>query len=260
MGHDPARGGLTRPPDNESGPGTSDSQNQTVHLLPPGMCFGFRVYFDNLRREELGALLFALTLHVPPDWITPSPPGDGAAGRPATKPALWHLLGHGKPLGMGRCSIALERLHLDSFDPTVTVPGHRYARVPDFQPLPPLTAPASPSERTAASTLCDEYLKHFYEGWDLASNGGTELRKVREQLVEMLRVLDDGVPIHYPPRSNGRYREVEHFENYTWFVANRGGREGSTVAKRQFANIYLPDPVKERNERDSRLPIDPTRP
>ncbi len=142
--HDLGAGGLTRPPDDKNRqPGTRDSQNQTVHLLPGGHA----VRLPGLLRQPAGRGAGGLALRADaprPARLDPSVACRGRSGRHSQSPgpALWHLLGHGKPLGMGRCSIAVERLHLDSFHPAD--PGHRYARVPDFQRLPALTAPGEP--------------------------------------------------------------------------------------------------------------------
>jgi CRISPR-associated protein (TIGR03986 family) len=257
--HNLAAGGLTRPPDDRNPkPGTRDSQNQTVHLLPQDMTFGFRVSFDNLRTEELGSLLFALTLRVPADWIPQTPVPATGVGLTASGPELWHMLGHGKPLGMGGCTIALERFHLDSFDPTD--PKHRYARVPDFGALPPLKDTATQNDKDVASNHSDEYLKHFHETWDKAVAADARLGPVREHLVEMLRVLDPNVPIHYPPRWNDSLpQRVRHYESYSWFVANRRALRRDGI-KRRPLNVLLPDPRDERNRPVTRLPLDPTGP
>lgn len=60
-------------------------QTQTTRIRPvrPGVCFQFRVRFENLRSEELGALWWALAL-------------PGEEGKP-----YHHKIGMGKPLGMG---------------------------------------------------------------------------------------------------------------------------------------------------------------
>lgn len=64
-----------------------ESQLTRIRPLKPGVRFTFNIHFENLRAEELGALLWALTL-----------PGD-------SKNVYRHKLGMGKPLGMGAVAI-----------------------------------------------------------------------------------------------------------------------------------------------------------
>lgn len=72
-------------------PGTTErkreSQLTSINPLRSGVCFRSKIHFENLRREELGALLWALTL-------------PGAEGTD-----YLHKLGMGKPLGMGAMKI-----------------------------------------------------------------------------------------------------------------------------------------------------------
>lgn len=70
-----------------------DTQHTLMKPVKPGVTFRFKVFFENLRNEELGALLWALVL----------PAGDNYR----------HKLGMGKPLGLG--SVRIEpRLVLSS--------------------------------------------------------------------------------------------------------------------------------------------------
>jgi CRISPR-associated protein (TIGR03986 family) len=67
-----------------------EHERQLTRLMPlkPGVSFTFKIHFENLRKEELGALWWALTL-----------PGPAAAG-------YCHRLGMGKPLGMGAVKLS----------------------------------------------------------------------------------------------------------------------------------------------------------
>ena len=67
-----------------------ESQHTCVRPLMPGVKFRFRIRFENLHPEELGALLWALTL-------------PGPTGR-----QYRHRLGMGKPLGMGVVSLSTQ--------------------------------------------------------------------------------------------------------------------------------------------------------
>lgn len=61
----------------------TDTQHTSIKPVKAGVRFRFRIYFENLRDVELGALLWALTL-----------PGEDGKD-------YCHSLGMGKPLGMG---------------------------------------------------------------------------------------------------------------------------------------------------------------
>jgi len=67
------------------------NQNRTVRgVLRPGACFEFSVDFENLTREELGGLLYALEMD------------DG----------MVHRLGYAKPLGFGSVKLKVKKLRL----------------------------------------------------------------------------------------------------------------------------------------------------
>ncbi|MCX7979099.1 MAG: TIGR03986 family CRISPR-associated RAMP protein, partial [Bdellovibrionaceae bacterium] len=66
---------------------STDTQHTQIKPVRAGVTFRFRIYFENLRDFELGALLWALTL--------PGEPGKDYC----------HSLGMGKPLGMGAVKI-----------------------------------------------------------------------------------------------------------------------------------------------------------
>jgi len=76
-----------------------DTQHTRFKPVKPGVQFEFRVHFENLSDEELGALCW--TLH---------PLGDGAVINDPSK-GYCHSLGMGKPLGMGAVKLDAT-LHL----------------------------------------------------------------------------------------------------------------------------------------------------
>ena len=233
---DPAAGGLRLPKDEDGRSGVQDSQNQTVYLLPKDMAFSFRVYFDNLTDTEFGALLFALNLEAPESWRQLEPDNLNP---------LFHALGHGTRLGMGRCSIRVRNLQLDQMDPAES--GCRYRMPPDLASTP--LAPGRPTCDAATTALSVAWQSLF----DLPdTDGEQEFNSIVLELVDMLRICDG--PIHYPNRWHvGMEREVEHFDSYTWFMANR---RGNPRRKRQPARRTLPLPTDESSGRDQ-LPIDP---
>jgi CRISPR-associated protein (TIGR03986 family) len=79
----------------ESSPNPKSTQHTQIKPVRAGVGFGFRIYFENLTREELGALAWTL-----------QPEGDRAE--------VAHKLGMGKSLGMG--SVRLSRIKLQLTD------------------------------------------------------------------------------------------------------------------------------------------------
>lgn len=76
-------------PDVEATEKERQHEDQLTRIVPlkPGVRFSFKIHFENLRREELGALCWVLTL-------------PGEAGK-----VYRHKIGMGKPLGMGAIAI-----------------------------------------------------------------------------------------------------------------------------------------------------------
>jgi CRISPR/Cas system CSM-associated protein Csm3 (group 7 of RAMP superfamily) len=77
-----------------------DGQNKTVEAVAPGVAFTFEVEYENVEDEDLGLLLFALTL-----WDD-----------------TCHKVGMGKPIGMGSAKIDITEL-------TALDPKARYAKL-----------------------------------------------------------------------------------------------------------------------------------
>ncbi|MCB9610311.1 MAG: TIGR03986 family CRISPR-associated RAMP protein [Polyangiaceae bacterium] len=237
--HVPANGGILRPADVDGRP-LRDSQNRTVHLLPPQLKFGFRVHFDNLTGAELGALVFAITLQQPDARRKTQGPtelrhalGYGKQDQSlkadeALPTELRHALGYGKPLGLGACSVEIDTYQLDVLGVGDT--KNRYAQVPTFEP----ETGVSDSE---ALLKC---LSTFWESVAKAEKQAPDLSSVRESLIDMVSIVPPEVPVNYPP---GRHWEVT--KHYEWFVQNRRGK-----------GALLPEPVQEREDK-GRLPRDP---
>lgn len=76
----------------QTGDGENDAVASRLKPLNPGATFKGTLRFHNLRQEELGALIWALT------W--------------GGNPRLRHSLGMGKPFGLGSVSVAIEGLQI----------------------------------------------------------------------------------------------------------------------------------------------------
>lgn len=180
-------------------------QNRTVHAVPPELKFGFRVEFDNLTHEEFGTLLFAIMLDAPRDWKS-------------NDQKLFHTLGYGKPVGMGRCAIQIQSIELHSAD--------RYQSMSFGK-----------NHRTDTPRVYTDAMDAFVNHWNQVAQD-PNLRTVRHQIIEMLSELPPDAVVKYPPvETDG----TGHNANFEWW----------SNAKRQ--GILLPDPSVERSDPDQRL-------
>lgn len=199
-----------------------DKQNQTVALCPPKMSFGFSVWFSNLTKEELGALVFSIHLT--------------GQSEPWTDHRLSHQLGRGKPLGLGACSVAIEGASLTqkersrySAESWAGVTGDQIVAAEDWQ------------------RELRECGRSFEQAWKTLEER-TNLIQVRDDLLEMLRSEPPGAPM-YPPVPPGK-------GGFVWFQRNaRGVHKEDRVGLQRL----LPVPVDERDP-EKRLPREPTAP
>lgn len=159
-------------------------QNQTVHVLPPELTFEFRIYFDNLTDEELGALLLSLSLDIPESWKPASQKGQ----RP------FHALGHGKPFGMGQCNIQPTRLVIDS--------ASRY----DCKQFSGITN----SDRTTDSEH-DSVKRTFTDQVDSILSDDN-IKSLYSEFIEMLINIPDGTSCRFPRVGNGQAAA-----DFTWW-------------------------------------------
>jgi hypothetical protein len=106
--HQPGAAELTPPH-----AGIKESQKRTVHPLPPGVRFTFRVDFENLREDELALLLYCLVLEenvtVP---LSSDALGPEAVGPVTLSGPLRHKFGSAKPQGGGSVRIIITRMEL----------------------------------------------------------------------------------------------------------------------------------------------------
>lgn len=149
-----------------------DTQHTQIRPVKAGVRFRWRIHFENLSNEELGALLWALTLPGQPDK------------------QYRHSIGMGKPLGMGaikiEASLILENRR------------HRYAALFD-------------NERwNTGFTKVDERIPEFVSAFDslirqrIGATRQTSLAQV-ERIQMLLRMLEwPG-----PDKELTRYMEIE---------------------------------------------------
>jgi CRISPR-associated protein (TIGR03986 family) len=162
-------------PDVEATAAELQHEKQLTRIMPlqPGVRFTFRVRFENLRSEELGALLWALAL-----------PGE-------TGKVYRHKLGMGKPLGLGAVAIA-PRLYL-------TPRRERYAR---------LFAGAAWDEAAKAGEI-EPHLAAF-EAFVLRQLGESAARLAEVERIRMLLTMLEWRESDPAWLDTTRYMEIEH--------------------------------------------------
>ena len=147
-----------------------------IKPIKPGVRFAFKIHFTNLRKEELGALLWTLSL-----------PGDDET-------ACRHKIGMGKPLGMGAVNIERENLTLKLVNP-----DKRYrALFADHQW-------AESAEPVSLQTYVDEFETYILKALNVTDAKFKELERIA-MLLTMLQWRegdDDWL-------AKTRYMEFEH--------------------------------------------------
>ena len=165
-------------PDIEATEKERQHEDQLTRIVPlkPGVRFAFKIHFENLRAEELGALCWALTL--------PGEPGK----------MYRHKIGMGKPLGMGAIKITP---HL-----VLTNRPARYARLFNGDTFELATVPA---EMQTYIHAFDAYVR------ERIAPEKANLAQI-ERIQALLTMLEwrEGTP-EWLERT--RYMEIEHGED-----------------------------------------------
>ncbi|MFQ5640842.1 MAG: TIGR03986 family CRISPR-associated RAMP protein [bacterium] len=164
-----------------------DDQNHTVRdALAKGAKFSFSVNFENLAPLELGALLWSLEMD-----------------NSRREKKMHHRLGFGKPLGFGSCLISVKNIEL-------LRPAERYATFGGNGFIDAMP------QKDELIMLFKERLATHYK-----ADSFENLPNI-EDLVALLSVRKDDLPIHYPRTSRVPDPEGKNFE---WFVGNKRGEK-----------------------------------
>ena len=233
----------------KNGKPKKDSQNRFINeWIKPATVFKASLYVQNLQPEELGALLWLLTLN---DEI-----GDGDENH-------YFRLGYGKPLGFGSVEMEIdeERLvdgclplgtgedwkkrYYTAFDasPPATLDGaqqnaclqaFRASMVEAYKPLPVNDATVDDGDENEVSNLTAfDQLGRIQSRFLNTPEGRAQLEEQHfaelpfiEGFLRVLRGPKKDVPIHYPrldrePKPDG--------QNFLWFVHN-DHRDGKKLA------------------------------
>ncbi len=164
-------------PEIEASAKEREHEKQLTRIVPvrPGVRFSFRIHFENLREEELGALCWALAL-------------PGETGR-----IYRHKLGMGKPLGMGAIAITP---HLCVTD--------RLARYRQLFGNGRWAEAATPAE---AQSYLDAFETYILKAGGIASDRQHLCEVERIQMLLTLLEWREGAPDWIEAT---RYMEIEH--------------------------------------------------
>ena len=169
-----------------------DSQNRSIKgWIKPGTKFKASLHVQNLQPEEIGALL----------WLLSLPEGH------------YFKLGYGKPLGFGSVKLEIDWQHTGCEGKCLPLANGKdwreYYRI--FDADTSSLAKLDPGRR-------EKYIKKFQSAMEVAYDGATFI----EEFLQILRGPEGDFPIiHYPrldlePNSEGK--------NYEWFMMNENGR------------------------------------
>ena len=218
-----------------------DSQNRFIKKwIKPDIVFKASLYVQNLQPEELGALLWLLTLN---DKI-----GDGDE-------KCYFRLGYGKPLGFGSVKIEIDEDQcLDKKLPLGT--GQHWKEY-----YGNFNAPAAPTELN--QDLREKYIKKFQDNMRAAYSSQDHYETGQERRFNNLRFISGflrvlrgpkkDAPIHYPRRTN---KPEPDGKNYAWFVTNERGRSRREAGGDEVGKKLALPAVTNKNG----LPYTPSRP
>lgn len=169
--------------DGQSIPVDQSDQNATVEISPSGTTFSFDVRFDNLSPEELGLLIFALTL----DDRDPEGP-------------RCHRIGMGKPIGMGSVKICIDHI-------TLIDRPQRYSNL-----LVPGCLPDSDT-----TVLVDDAIQKYCQALS-AQNGGIKFEQI-PNIRDLLHISN----VHIPGTEDPVYRpaNVPIDKGFEFFTGKR---------------------------------------
>jgi len=165
-------------------------RKQLTGLIPirPGVSFTFYLHFQNLRDEELGALLWALEL----------PPG------------CCHKLGMGKPLGLGSVQLSIKEF-------CVSKRESRYQRLFENDHWALDEEKVSLDEE---KTSVDHFKNKFERYITRSIIGREDKLTVLPRIQTLLKLLE----FPGPDPNWTRYMEIERSEEYDGFVVNEYSR------------------------------------
>ena len=180
-----------------------DPQNRSIKgWIEPGTVFQASLYVQNLESQELGALLWLLSLN------------NAISGEERKH---YFRLGYGKPLGFGSVEMEIDKQYVDKCLPLGTREDweNYYAA---FDKSPP--AKLDVSQR---NTCIRKFKKSMVQGYKPEAAADEDEQKIFESLPfisefqQVLRGPKNDAFIHYPRQ---KYKPDPQGKNFLWFVDN----------------------------------------
>ena len=211
-----------------------DTQNRSIKgWIEPGNEFEATLYVQNLQPEEVGALLWLLTLN---DNL-----GEGDDKH-------YFKLGYGKPLGFGSVKIEIDTARLKNGCLPLGTEKDWKAYYAEFDVCPPATMDKAEQDnclRIFIDSMLDAYKSLNQQNFkDLPFTKG---------FLRVLQGPSKDIPIHYPRTKFERDPDGKNFE---WFMDNERGRSYS-VARRPEVGKQLPLPAVTDDKGLPYIPSDP---
>ena len=192
----------------------TDLQNRSITgWIKPGEVFKASLYVQNLQPQEVGVLLWLLTL---PD-------------------KHYFRLGYGKPLGFGSVRIELDC-------PNGVLPlgkGEDWKKYYTTLDKPLCATLNEDQQKNCIQKFWDSMVAGYPAEEDPQTKEGEELKEKRFKSLDFiagfLRVIQgpgDNAPIHYPrlEHPEGQYKPNPEGKNFGWFVDNDHYRDGKKLA------------------------------
>ena len=231
-----------------------DTQNRSIKgWIEPGNEFEATLYVQNLQPEEVGALLWLLTLNKDLNER-----GD----------QHYFKLGYGKPLGFGSVKVEIDTARLEKgcipLAPLASDDGWKeyYASLDDAPPATLGAEQQNESIQQFITSMLKAYKPSKLKSIQTSTPAGLEhLKQTFNDLLFIkgfLKVLqgpNEKFRIHYPRTNPKRHPDGKNFE---WFMDNERGRS-RRVAGRDEVGKQLPLPDV-NDENDKGLPYIPSEP
>ena len=200
----------------KNGKPKSDSQNRFINgWIAPSTEFKVSLYVQNLEPQEVGALLWLLSLN------------DGIPGGDAQH---YYRLGYGKPLGFG--SVKMEIDCQNECLPLGT--GEDWKKY--YTAFDADTSPPAALNQKRQENCRQKFQKSMVDAYHKDSDEFDSLSFIKE-FRQVLKGPETGDPIHYPRTNRNQDPEGKNFE---WFTQNERNRDSKLALPAATKDKGLP--------------------
>ena len=211
-----------------------DTQNRSIKgWIEPGNEFEATLYVQNLQPEEVGALLWLLTLN---DNL-----GEGDDKR-------YFKLGYGKPLGFGSVEIEIDADRLKNGCLPLGTDEDWKTYYEKFNDCPPATM-----DKVKQDDCLKKFIDSMLDAYKHLNQRVFEELPFIKGFLRVLQGPNKDIPIHYPRTNPRRHPDGKNFE---WFMDNERGRSYQVARRAEVGKqLALPDVTE-----DEGLPYNPSKP